>query len=83
MNQGRYGLVQGYPVRPMRFFRNLRYFVKPRGLVKIASNMGAVGVRFSYILGASASRCDTLSYLTLAGHACHTLFSVGRLSWLA
>lgn len=35
----------------LRFFRNLRYFVKPRGLVKIASNMGAVGVRFSYILG--------------------------------
>lgn len=35
-----------------RFFRNLRYFVKPRCLVKIASNMGAVGVRFSYILGA-------------------------------
>ena len=38
--------------RTVRFFRNLRYFVKPRGLVKIASNMGAVGVRFSYILGA-------------------------------
>lgn len=35
----------------LRFFRNLRYFVKPRGLVKIASNMGAVGVRFSYIMG--------------------------------
>eukprot|EP00930_Biecheleria_cincta_P097093 TRINITY_DN88823_c0_g1_i1.p1 TRINITY_DN88823_c0_g1~~TRINITY_DN88823_c0_g1_i1.p1 ORF type:complete len:497 (-),score=84.50 TRINITY_DN88823_c0_g1_i1:18-1508(-) len=35
------------------FFRNLRYFVKPGGVVKVASNMGAVGVRYSYILGSA------------------------------
>jgi len=33
------------------FFRALRHFVKPGGFVKVASNAGAVGVRFSYIVG--------------------------------
>merc|ERR1712007_307498 len=33
------------------FFRALRSFVKPGGSVKVASNMGAVGVRYSYIMG--------------------------------
>merc|ERR1712039_13173 len=33
------------------FFRALRSFVKPGGVVKVASNAGAVGVRYSYIIG--------------------------------
>merc|ERR1719161_737868 len=33
------------------FFRALRTFVKPGGSVKVASNAGAVGVRYSYIVG--------------------------------
>jgi len=33
------------------FFRALRSFVKPGGVVKVASNSGAVGVRYSYIVG--------------------------------
>merc|ERR1719488_160121 len=32
------------------FFRALRSFVKPGGCVKVASNMSAVGVRYSYIV---------------------------------
>lgn len=36
------------------FFRALRSFVVPRGIVKVASNSGAVGVRFSYIIGSAA-----------------------------
>jgi hypothetical protein len=35
------------------FFRNLRYFVKPGGWVKVSSNAGAVGVRYSYIVGSA------------------------------
>lgn len=33
------------------FFRALRHFVKPGGTVKVSSNAGAVGVRYSYIVG--------------------------------
>lgn len=33
------------------FFRNLRYYVKTGGVVKVSSNAGAVGVRYSYIVG--------------------------------
>merc|ERR1719238_986915 len=33
------------------FFRALRTFTKPGGLVKVASNAGATGVRYSYIVG--------------------------------
>jgi hypothetical protein len=33
------------------FFRALRSFVKPGGSVKVSSNAGAVGVRYSYIIG--------------------------------
>lgn len=54
------------------FFRNLRYFVKPRGLVKIASNMGAVGVRFSYIMGSAEQNefqhVETLPFLEWSLH---------------
>merc|ERR1712032_492834 len=35
------------------FFRALRTFVKPGGSVKVSSNMGAVGVRYSYIIGSA------------------------------
>lgn len=35
------------------FFRALRSFVKPGGVVKVASNGGAVGVRYSYIVGSA------------------------------
>merc|ERR1712151_347573 len=35
------------------FFRALRSFVKPGGVVKVSSNMGAVGVRYSYIVGSA------------------------------
>jgi len=33
------------------FFRALRHFMKPGGVVKVASNSGAVGVRYSFIVG--------------------------------
>ena len=52
------GFFDGHPCVNWRhenlmrlFFRALRTFVKPGGIVKVASNMGAVGVRFSYITG--------------------------------
>merc|ERR1711933_53738 len=35
------------------FFRALRHFVKPGGSVKVSSNQGAVGVRYSYIVGSA------------------------------
>jgi len=35
------------------FFRALRSFVKPGGQVKVSSNAGAVGVRYSYIVGSA------------------------------
>ncbi|CAJ1402604.1 unnamed protein product [Effrenium voratum] len=52
------GFFDGHPMVNWRhenlmrlFFRALRSFMKVGGLVKVASNMGAVGVRFSYITG--------------------------------
>merc|ERR1712190_580920 len=38
------------------FFRALRSFVKPGGVVKVASNMRAIGVRYSYIVGRVGER---------------------------
>lgn len=35
------------------FFRALRFFVKPGGSVKVSSNKGAMGVRYSYIIRAA------------------------------
>merc|ERR1712100_702058 len=35
------------------FFRALRSFVKPGGSVKVASNSGAVGVRYSFIISSA------------------------------
>merc|ERR1719203_1996948 len=53
------GFFDGHPLVNWRhenlmrlFFRALRSFVKPGGVVKVASNAGAVGVRYSYIVGA-------------------------------
>eukprot|EP00931_Biecheleriopsis_adriatica_P039306 TRINITY_DN2247_c0_g1_i3.p1 TRINITY_DN2247_c0_g1~~TRINITY_DN2247_c0_g1_i3.p1 ORF type:complete len:490 (-),score=103.88 TRINITY_DN2247_c0_g1_i3:23-1492(-) len=52
------GFFDGHPVVNWRhenllrlFFRALRHFVKPGGLVKVSSSLQAVGVRFSYITG--------------------------------
>jgi hypothetical protein len=52
------GFFDGHPVVNWRhenlmrlFFRALRGFVRPGGIVKVSSNMGAVGVRYSYIVG--------------------------------
>ncbi|CAE8616464.1 unnamed protein product [Polarella glacialis] len=54
------------------FFRGLRYFVKPGGTVKVASNMGAVGVRFSYIIGSAVSNefahVETIPFLEWTLH---------------
>jgi len=54
------GFFDGHPIVNWRhenlmrlFFRALRSFVKPGGFVKVASNMGAVGVRYSYIVGSA------------------------------
>jgi len=54
------GFFDGHPMVNWRhenlmrlFFRALRSFVKPGGVVKVSSNMGAVGVRYSYIVGSA------------------------------
>lgn len=54
------GFFDGHPLVNWRhenlmrlFFRALRSFVKPGGWVKVSSNMGAVGVRYSYIIGSA------------------------------
>lgn len=68
------GFFDGHPLVNWRhdnlmrlFFRALRFFVKPGGTVKVASNSGAVGVRFSYITrGASDNEfvhVETLPFL--------------------
>ncbi|CAK9066329.1 unnamed protein product [Durusdinium trenchii] len=51
------GFFDGHPLVNWRhenlmrlFFRALRAYVKPGGIVKVASNQGAVGVRYSYII---------------------------------
>jgi len=56
------GFFDGHPLVNWRhenlmrlFFRALRTFVKPGGTVKVASNMGAVGVRYSYIVNSAVS----------------------------
>jgi hypothetical protein len=54
------GFFDGHPVVNWRhenlmrlFFRALRAYMKPGGIVKVASNAGAVGVRFSYIVNSA------------------------------
>lgn len=56
------GFFDGHPMVNWRhenlmrlFFRALRSFVKPGGIVKVASNMGAVGVRYSYIVDSAST----------------------------
>lgn len=51
------GFFDGHPLVNWRhenlmrlFFRALRAYVQPGGIVKVASNQGAVGVRYSYII---------------------------------
>lgn len=68
------GFYDGHPFVRWRhanlmhlFFRSLRAFMKPGASVKVASNSGATGVRFSDILtGASAGEfvhCETFPFL--------------------
>mmetsp|Transcript_7436 Transcript_7436/g.16401 ORF Transcript_7436/g.16401 Transcript_7436/m.16401 type:complete len:522 (-) Transcript_7436:75-1640(-) len=52
------GFFDGHPIVNWRhenlmrlFFRALRAFMRPGGLVKVASNSGAIGVRYSFIVG--------------------------------
>merc|ERR1712194_175830 len=52
------GFFDGHPIVNWRhenlmrlFFRALRPFMIPNGIVKVASNMSATGVRYSYIVG--------------------------------
>lgn len=54
------GFFDGHPIVNWRhenlmrlFFRALRPFVKPGGIVKVASNAGAVGVRYYYIINSA------------------------------
>jgi hypothetical protein len=54
------GFFDGHPMVNWRhenlmrlFFRALRSFVKPGGVVKVTSNKNAIGVRCSYILGSA------------------------------
>jgi len=54
------GFFDGHPIVNWRhenlmrlFFRALRSFMKPGGIVKVASNMGATGVRYSYVIGSA------------------------------
>jgi len=55
------GFFDGHPLVNWRhenlmrlFFRALRSFVKPGGIVKVASNASAVGVRYSYVISGAA-----------------------------
>jgi len=68
------GFFDGHPLVNWRhenlmrlFFRALRTFVKPGGSVKVASNMGAVGVRYSYIVNSAVANefvhVETMSFL--------------------
>lgn len=54
------GFFDGHPIVNWRhenlmrlFFRALRSFMKPGGIVKVSSNQGATGVRYSYIVGSA------------------------------
>jgi len=68
------GFFDGHPLVNWRhenlmrlFFRALRSFVKPGGIVKVSSNMGAVGVRYSFIVGSAIENefvhCETMPFL--------------------
>merc|ERR1740121_833465 len=56
------GFFDGHPIVNWRhenlmrlFFRALRAYVKPGGTVKVSSNMGATGVRCTYIIGSAVT----------------------------
>jgi len=68
------GFFDGHPIVNWRhenlmrnFFRALRTFVKPGGIVKVASNAGAVGVRYYYIVNSAVENefehTDTVPFL--------------------
>lgn len=74
------GFFDGHPLVNWRhenlmrlFFRALRSFVKPGGCVKIASNQGAVGVRYSYIIGSGIENefvhVETMGFLDWMLHS--------------
>jgi len=54
------------------FFRALRSFVKPGGVVKVSSNSGAVGVRYSFIIGSAVENefvhVETMPFLEWSLH---------------
>lgn len=54
------------------FFRALRSFVKPGGVVKVSSNKGAVGVRYAYIVGSAIenefTHVETMPFLEWTLH---------------
>merc|ERR1712084_197385 len=65
------GFFDGHPIVNWRhenlmrlFFRALRTFVKPGGQVKVSSNAGAVGVKYSYIVS-SAEQNEFIHYETM------------------
>mmetsp|Transcript_64311 Transcript_64311/g.139978 ORF Transcript_64311/g.139978 Transcript_64311/m.139978 type:complete len:555 (-) Transcript_64311:21-1685(-) len=73
------GFFDGHPVVNWRhenlmrlFFRALRSFMKPGGIVKVSSNSGAVGVRFSYIIDSAAQNefvhVETMPFLQWGLH---------------
>lgn len=73
------GFFDGHPIVNWRhenlmrlFFRALRLFMVPGGIVKVASNAGAVGVRFSYIVSSAAENefehFETMPFLSWALH---------------
>jgi len=68
------GFFDGHPLVNWRhenlmrlFFRALRTYVKPGGVVKVASNMGAVGVKAQYIISSAVSNefihVETMQFL--------------------
>jgi len=73
------GFFDGHPVVNWRhenlmrlFFRALRFFMKPGGIVKVSSNRSAVGVRFSYIVGSAMDNefvhTETMPFLQWSLH---------------
>ncbi|CAE7262752.1 bmt5 [Symbiodinium pilosum] len=73
------GFFDGHPLVNWRhenlmrlFFRALRAYVKPGGVVKVASNQGAVGVRYSYIICSAAENefrhVETVPFLQWSLH---------------
>ncbi|CAJ1335821.1 unnamed protein product, partial [Effrenium voratum] len=73
------GFFDGHPLVNWRhenlmrlFFRALRAYTKPGGIVKVASNQGAVGVRYSYIICSASENefrhVETIPFLQWSLH---------------